>query len=546
MGSGAGDVVFLPTEAPTDAPSPAELGMLRASDMPPADAVRARAPRLTSGWPFLPLAPVLVVIIGLAVAFAIGLVGLDQLARAGEEHAGARAELLAVTVAARLGGIPPSRRLDATQFAQRRGHAEMVVVSPSGDVLYDATVGAPDGNALRHMLAHKKGAFVMQRMGRARYFVQPVDPSQFLIVLVPEPPAEGGSALLSALVALTVLLLGSAAGVAYAVSRDITRDVDFVTDRVRTMAQIRTEPTGELIPARALDEIGILTATFNKLVARFGRASAAYRGDLARASVADRERAAFLAAVSHELRSPLNAILGFADILMEEVDGPLSPSAKEEVEQIRGSGQHLLGLINDILEFSALEAGQLRLARSRVDVFALANEVVKEARGLVGNRPLVVRVLGESLVARVDGRRVRQIVGNLVNNAIKFTQQGEVVVSVRRVGAQAVLSVTDTGPGISEADRALIFEEFQQAKTERTRRRGTGLGLAITRRLVTLHHGTITVQSELGRGSTFEVSLPIGNIDAPPSRKLNGPGLSSLPPQGPSIPPSMPPWGGGP
>jgi signal transduction histidine kinase len=538
IGSTAKDVVFLPTE-PNTATSDA---MRRPSDMPKAaeqqqQGLYARLPRLTSGWPFLPIAPLLVVIIGMVVAFAIGLVGIDQLSRAGEEHAGARAELLAVTVAARLSALPRARRLEATQLAARRSASELLVVAPNGEVLHDATLGIPDSASLSKMLKSGKGALEMQRIGRARYAVKPISGGDRLLVLVPEPRiAEGESSLISALAALTVLLLGVAAGVAYAVSRDVTRDVDFVTDRVRTMAQIRTEPTGELIPARTIDEIGILTATFNKLVARFGRASQQYRSDLSRASVADRERAAFLAAVSHELRSPLNAILGFADILMEEVDGPLSPSAKEEVEQIRGSGQHLLGLINDILEFSALESGQLRLARSRVDVLALANEVLKESRGLVGDRPLAVRVEGEPLVARVDARRVRQILGNLVNNAIKFTQQGEVVVRVRKNGTFAHLSVTDTGPGISEADRALIFEEFQQARTERGRRRGTGLGLAITRRLVALHGGTIGVQSELGRGSTFDVNLPIGNVDAPPSRKTFG---NSTPPSVP--PPSVPP-----
>lgn len=511
---------------PEEPRAPGEGRAPRSSDAPAADAAfRARAPRLRTGWPFLPLAPLVVVVVGLAVAIAMGLVGLDQLSRAGDDHAGARAELLAATVAARLGALPDARRLDATQLAARRSAAELLVVRPDGEIVHDATLGAPEPAVLVEMLATRHGVAAM-KMGRARYAVRaigsPNDPrAPRLVVLVPEPrAAPGANALAISLVALAVLLLGVAAAVAYAVSRDLTRDVDFVTHRVRAMAQVRTEPTGELVPARTMDEVGVLTATFNKLVRRFAIAERAYRGDLARASAADRERAAFLAAVSHELRSPLNAILGFADILMGEVDGPLSPSAKEEVEQIRGSGAHLLALINDILEFSALESGQLRLSRSRVDVFALANEVIREARGLVGDKALVVRVEGEPLVARLDGRRVRQILGNLVNNAIKFTQRGEVVVRVGREGAQAELRVSDTGPGISEQERAVIFEEYKQARSERLRRRGTGLGLAITRRLVLLHHGSIHVESELGRGSTFKVLLPIGDVDAPPSRRL--------------------------
>jgi signal transduction histidine kinase len=488
-----------------------------------------RAPRPGSGWPFVPLAPLVVVVVGLAVALGIGCVGLDHLSRAGDDRAGARAELLAATLAARLSALPEQRRLEAAQLVARRSAAELLVVTPDAEIVYDVTLGAPDAVALKKMLETGRGVAQI-RFGRARYAVQAIGPptappkkdALFVVVIVPEPAsARGAPSLVSALVALATLLLGVAAAVAYAMSRDVTRDVDFVTDRVRGMAQVRTEPTGELVPARTMDEVGILTSTFNMLVGRFGKASAAYQQDLSRASAADRERAAFLAAVSHELRSPLNAILGFADILMEEVDGPLSPAAREEVEQIRGSGAHLLALINDILEFSALESGQLKLTRSRVDLLALVNEVVREARGLVGDKPLVVRVEGDPLIARVDGRRVRQIIGNLVNNAIKFTQQGEVVIRLAREGAQAALSVSDTGPGISSQERAVIFEEYKQARSERLRRRGTGLGLAITRRLVMLHHGSIQVESELGRGSTFKVLLPVGNVDAPASLRAS-------------------------
>jgi signal transduction histidine kinase len=466
-------------------------------------------------WPFVPLAPLVVVFVGLAVALGIGLVGLDHLARAGM--------LVAATVAARLSQLPVERRLDATQLAARRTDAEILLVTREGRVVHDVTLGAPDRGALEKMLAEGKGVAQM-RVGRARFVVRPIGSlpdAPRLVVLVAEPPsAQGAPGLVTALLALAIMLLGVAAAVAYAVSRDVTRDVDFVTRRVLGMAQVRTEPTGELIPARTMDEVGLLTTAFNKLVGRFGKAEKAYRQDLARARAADRERAAFLAAVSHELRSPLNAILGFADILMEEVDGPLSPSAREEVEQIRGSGGHLLALINDILEFSALESGQLRLTRGRVDLVGLANEVVREARGLVGEKDVSVRVEGDaSVIARVDGRRVRQVLGNLVNNAIKFTQRGQVVVRVGRESGQAMVSVSDTGPGISPQDRAVIFQEYKQARGERMKRRGTGLGLAIARRLVILHQGSIHVESELGRGSTFKFLLPIGNIDAAPSIK---------------------------
>ncbi len=135
---------------------------------------------------------------------------------------------------------------------------------------------------------------------------------------------------------------------------------------------------------------------------------------------------------------------------------------------------------------------------------------MREAAGLVGARPVAVHVRGETgIYARADAKRVRQVLTNLVGNAIKFTQEGEVVVDVGRDGRFARMSVSDTGPGISPQERAVIFEEYKQTKEERVRRRGTGLGLAITRRLVLMQKGVIGVQSELGRGSTFEVLLPV-------------------------------------
>jgi signal transduction histidine kinase len=438
---------------------------------------------------------------------------VSNLSTASDEHSAARAELLASALGARISHLPANERLEAMQRAARKTGAEFVVVTPDGDVKLDASLGMADKAALRRVVSEHAGEAITG-LGRVRFASQPLDASPsspFLVAFVREPgAAEGAPALLRALIALTTLLVGVAAAVAYAVSRDANKDVDFVAERVRGMVHVRSEPTGESVPVRTMDEVGGLTVAFNALVARFVAAQTGYQSDLERVRAADRDRSAFLAAVSHELRSPLNAILGFADILMTEVDGPLSTEAREEVEQIRGSGKHLLDLINDILEFSALESGQLKLTRSRVDLAAVAWEVVREAAGIVGARPVLVRIEGEAGVfARADPRRVRQVLTNLVGNAIKFTQRGEVVVDVGREGRYARVSVRDTGPGISPQERAVIFEEYKQTKDERARRRGTGLGLAIARRLVLMHGGKIDVDSQVGLGSTFKVVLPV-------------------------------------
>jgi signal transduction histidine kinase len=475
--------------------------------------VRQGALRVKRAWPLLPLAPAIVMVIGLAVALAIGVVGFDHLSRVGEAHAAVKASMLADAVAARILPLTNATRLDAMKLAARRTGAELLMVDARGDVILDASLGTMTQAFVRQIAAQHDG-IATTRFGAARFAVRPIDPPpshQALLVFVPVPSSpEGAPALLSALLALTTLLVGIAAAVAYFVGRDANADVVFVTDRIAEMARERREPEGELVPVRAMDEVGILTSEINELMGRFASAERTYRANLARARAADRDRAGFLAAVSHELRSPLNAILGFADVLVTEVDGPLTAAAREEVDQIRGSGVHLLELINDILEFSALEGGQLKLTRSRVDVVQVAGDVVREALGVLGGKPVRVHVEGEGAVfAHADARRVRQVIQNLVGNAIKFTQSGEVAVTVQRDGSRVLVRVRDTGPGISPAERAMIFDEYKQAGEESVRRRGTGLGLAIARRLVLMHGGIITVESELGKGSTFTVTLPL-------------------------------------
>ncbi len=474
--------------------------------------VRLGAIRMSRAWPLLPLAPAIVTLVGLAVALVIGVVGVQHLATAGRAHAAEAAATLADVVGARLSLLPDAQRLDALKLAARRTGVELVLVDDAGQVIHDASLGTMTPAFLKEVVRQRDGATVT-RFGEAAFAARPVGlaSSRLLLVALVAVPGtpEGAPALVSALIALTTLLVGIAATVAYFVGRDANAEVGFVTTRIAEMARERA-PTGELVPVRAIDEVGNLTSEINELMERFASAERTYRANLERARAADRDRAGFLAAVSHELRSPLNAILGFADILGTEVDGPLTEAAREEVEQIRGSGVHLLELINDILEFSAIEGGQMKLTRSRVDLVQVAGEVVREAAGVLGTKPVTVRVEGEpDVVAHADARRVRQVLQNLVGNAIKFTQSGEVVVTLQRDGSRALIRVRDTGPGISSAERAMIFEEYKQAGEESVRRRGTGLGLAIARRLVLMHGGLINVESELGKGSTFTVTLPL-------------------------------------
>jgi signal transduction histidine kinase len=260
---------------------------------------------------------------------------------------------------------------------------------------------------------------------------------------------------------------------------------------------------------RSLDQVGLLTAALNNLIERFAAAERGYREDLRAAAQIDAERSQFLAGLSHELRTPLNAILGFTHLLESEDDGPLSDDAIEALAMIRTGGEHLKSLIDDILDLSAMETGQLRLVRSVVDVHALADEVAREAAATVQDRPLLLRVEGtRTAFAWADPRRLRQVLTNLVSNAIKATARGEIILTVVKDRDMVQVSVRDSGRGIAQSELDGIFEPYRQAGDAAARRGGAGLGLAIARRLVLLHGGEIRAVSEVGRGSSFTVTFP--------------------------------------
>ncbi|HEY6080371.1 MAG TPA: HAMP domain-containing sensor histidine kinase, partial [Polyangiaceae bacterium] len=426
------------------------------------------------------------------------------------------------TISERLRATPEEDRAPLVERAARRSGAELLLVEPTGSVLVDGSQGVQSREQIVKLLVSGQGE-TATKLGRSRYFASPVEAAAPLSVLAfvvaPEVPFAGASLVVSVAL-LATLLIGAAALVALALARDVYSDVTFVERRIAEMADEGADPAGKPVPVRSVDQVGLLASSFNVLVDRFAAAEEAYRQDLTGAQNYDRERSAFLAALSHELRTPLNAILGFADVLLAEVDGPLSEDARESLSVIRSSGEHLRALIDDILDLSALESGELRLSSRAIDVLPIAQEVVREAGIAARDKGLTLELIGKPATAFADPRRVRQIIGNVVGNAIKFTSKGGVTVRVDPRDGGVSIAIADTGPGIAPKDHEAIFREFFQAGDVRRMRVGTGLGLAITRRLVQMHRGFIDLRSQLGRGSLFTIVLP---VQPPPEPRSSDP-----------------------
>jgi signal transduction histidine kinase len=227
---------------------------------------------------------------------------------------------------------------------------------------------------------------------------------------------------------------------------------------------------------------------------------------------ASQHKSRFLANMSHELRTPLNAILGYTELISDSVYGEPPDKMKTVLERISRNGKHLLGLINDVLDLSKIEAGQLVLTLDDYSIRDVVHGVYGAVENLAASKKLAFKVdMPKDLPAgRGDERRLTQVLLNLVGNAIKFTDQGEIVIKASADNGDYTLAVRDTGPGISEADQQKLFQEFQQADNSITKAKGgTGLGLAISKRIIEMHGGRIWVESRPGQGSTFSLTLPI-------------------------------------
>ncbi len=324
--------------------------------------------------------------------------------------------------------------------------------------------------------------------------------------------------------------------------RKLTLETDFIT---------RTGNLERRVDIPSRDELGDLANSYNEMISTLGQSQRSlretekdlteYRDHLEelvaqrtrelqstleelaverdRAEAADRTKSAFLATMSHELRTPLNSIIGFTGIILQGLAGPLNAEQHKQLEMVRNSSRHLLALINDVLDISKIEAGQLQVSSEPFDLRASIDKVVGIVRPMAEKKGLALRLeltpeLGE-LVS--DPRRVEQVLLNLLNNAIKFTDQGEVALTAEIVSgalptadAAIRIAVADTGIGIKPEDLNKLFQPFRQIDTGLTRQHeGTGLGLAICRRLAELLGGEVHAASEWGKGSVFTFTLPV-------------------------------------
>jgi len=236
----------------------------------------------------------------------------------------------------------------------------------------------------------------------------------------------------------------------------------------------------------------------------------------------DRMKSQFLANMSHELRTPLNSIIGFSRVIIKGIDGPINKVQEQDLSAIYNSGQHLLSLINDILDLSKIEAGKMTLAFEDLHLGDLVNSVMSTASGLVKDKPVkLIQDIPEDIpVVKADNTRIRQVLLNFISNAAKFTDEGSITIKAQiqaspQRGKEILVTIVDTGLGIADEDRYKLFQAFSQVDDSPTRKTGgTGLGLAISRHLIEMHNGRIgLLSSKVGEGSTFFFTLPLPEED---------------------------------
>jgi signal transduction histidine kinase len=372
---------------------------------------------------------------------------------------------------------------------------------PEDDHLRTMTsyLGVPDGSvAGRDELLPIGSGSVVGRAFTERRTVQVEDVARLLATEYPDSVVPQGRYGFRTVLAVPMVREGTSFGVIAVIRKDVRM---FTNAEVRLVETFADQAVIAIQNARLFHEIEDKSRQLE---------------------IANRHKSEFLANMSHELRTPLNAIIGFSEVLIERMFGEVNDKQMEYLRDIHSSGQHLLTLINDVLDLSKIEAGRMELDLSCFDLGLLLENALTLVRERAQRHGLSISLeVGEGLKEWVaDARKVKQVVVNLLSNAVKFTPSGgRVRVAARRLEADgrvmAEVSVADTGVGIAPEDQEAVFDEFRQAGRDYLRKaEGTGLGLSLARRFVELHGGTLGVDSRLGEGSTFIFVLPLKTLEA--------------------------------
>jgi signal transduction histidine kinase len=443
--------------------------------------------------------------LGLALLAAVAVpLGSTAVTITDQREASRRADTLARAMAARLAVTPPDLRATLLSRVRARSGTSVTVVRPDGTPLQDMDALTP-GPIPRP--PDERAVFTLDNGDRPLLVAsEPValDGAPVrVLVAVPRPSGAGatlGIELAALLTALTALGLTAA----IVVARELSLDVRAIARRARKMT------TGEAnslrpLPVHARDEVGALILSFNRLQREIAAEIEAHRAALVRLEDSERRKEAQIATLRHELRTPLNSILGFADLLLSGVDGEITASQQEDLEAIARSGRHLLHLVDDVLDLSAIASGRFAIERRPIDLSAIVAEVVREARGPARLRRIEIEARAPApCVVAGDATSLRRAITNLVHNALQHCR-ARVTVELEPTDREARVHVRDDGRGINTHDIKRLFKPFERGREGG----GTGLGLAITVALLELHEGTLGAESVEGQGSTFTATVPL-------------------------------------